>query len=578
MGFGEGDEESLRFLIDYYKSSEKWDELTVLFDEIKKTRLQHKHESEILSLLGRVHWREKSDPEKASLYFARLRKLNPSDPECLDFYRTISADSTDKSEFLSVLSDALRSVQGEERLVLAEEFARLAELLPATQERAIDAWKTVLKERPNHYEAKLALRKLYESLGRWNSLVELLREELESLSEDQVESQIALLRELVPIYRDKLGLDVMVIRTYTSILDLLPNDEQALQQLANIYESLRRWNDLVQVLERQAEVAESDEKKVALSMRVANIWVSQFANYNKATGPLERVLEIDPKHKGAVENLRNIYSKKRSWKSLHRILEIERDLSESPDEKLLKVRELAKLAGDRLHDNELALSSWKEVRRLDPSDRVAVAKIEKLSERLRDWKGLVSVLEEIVDEGGDSSEKVQQLQKLGSVYAQELGDFDKAKSTWRRILEIEPSNLRAQRTLREMCVKTRDWKTLEDIYESSGDWEGFVEVLGNAADQVAEPEVRVALSFRAAGIYEDKLSAPHRAVRNYERILSVEPQNERAIQALIPVYEHREKWHRVEDLLGRLLAVAESQNEIAEVVSLRKRLAVIFPR
>ena len=43
---------------------------------------------------------------------------------------------------------------------------------------------------------------------------------------------------------------------------------------------------------------------------------------------------------------------------------------------------------------------------------------------------------------------------------------------------------------------------------------------------------RELLSFRCAEIYEDPIGQPDRAVRHYERVLSVDEQNERAARAL----------------------------------------------
>lgn len=63
----------------------------------------------------------------------------------------------------------------------------------------------------------------------------------------------------------------------------------------------------------------------------------------------------------------------------------------------------------------------------------------------------------------------------------------------------------------------------------------------------------MALSFRAAGIYEQKLNQPARAFRSYERVLSVEPKNARAASALVPIYQGDEKWARLASMYEVLL-------------------------
>src|SRR5262249_427545 len=161
-------------------------------------------------------------------------------------------------------------------------------------ERAIDAWKAVLRLDPGNTQAPEALKALYEKHEKWNALVELLKSEADSIGDADPASKAERLRRLVPIYRDKLGLAVVAITTSNPILQAVPGDREALTALAKSYETTGRWNDLIQVLTRRAEAADDPGEKVALYMRIANLWIERFANYNQATAPLERVVEIEP--------------------------------------------------------------------------------------------------------------------------------------------------------------------------------------------------------------------------------------------------------------------------------------------
>ena len=54
----------------------------------------------------------------------------------------------------------------------------------------------------------------------------------------------------------------------------------------------------------------------------------------------------------------------------------------------------------------------------------------------------------------------------------------------------------------------------------------------NAADRTDDVELKKELSFRAAALYENQIGEPHRAFRNYERVLSVDSENVQAAKAL----------------------------------------------
>lgn len=563
-----GQDEALTFLVDHFTERAQWDHLVALYEDALRSRQKLEAEEGILLQLGMVHWKIRERPDEAEPFFARVRKLDAGHPGMLEFYRAHLGDD-DQPRLLTILSDALRVTKDPDaRRTLAVEVARLAQEDASSVERAIDAWKAVQRIDPAHGEAHAALKSLYRRAERWNALVEVMKAEIDSLEEgpDGDARRVEILREMVPIYRDHLQLDVMVIQTYKSVLELAPDDAEAIDALAVTYESMGRWNDLIQVLGRKAEAASDDAEKVALYTRIADLWIERFANYNQATQPLERVIAIDPDHREALAQLKDIYAKKRSWKSLFDVMERESRLASDPSARRELRIELARLAGDRLHRHDEAIRLWKGVLEEDPEVPGALDALEKLAEREKDWGTLADSLERRLERTDDGAARVRILQKLGAVYGDQLDDPVRAAGAWKRVLEVDPKNARALRTLRESFVAAEDWDGLEALYAEAADWEGLVDVYGSAAEKAASPATKVELSFRAAAIYEGPIGEPHRAFRNYERVLSVDPENLRAARALVPIYERDEKWSRLVGLHEILLDAIPDGEDVAERV------------
>ena len=113
------------------------------------------------------------------------------------------------------------------------------------------------------------------------------------------------------------------------------------------------------------------------------------------------------------------------------------------------------------------------------------------------------------------------------------------------MLEIEPKHGRALRAVRDALLKARDWDGLEALYGSVRDFEGLVDVLAHEADTTSDSQLKLDLSFRTARVFEERISDPPRAVRSYERVLSVDPKNLRAAEALAAIYEQDAKWTRL---------------------------------
>lgn len=566
--------EALAYLAEQFTEAEKWDDLTALYEDALKIRQPVEVEEGILLQIAMLHWKKRARLDEAEPYFARLRKLDAGQPVMLDFYREFLKESDDTSRLLTILSDAQRLVtEPKKKLELAVEIARTSQANTAMLERAIDGWKLVQRLDPNHAEAASVLKTLYRKSEKWNGLVEVLKSEIEALGESETERRVTLLRELVEVYRDQLKMDAMVINTYNAILKIAPEDGDALSALGDKYQSMGRWNDLIQVLIRQAETSGDKQVKIERYLKVASLWIERFANYNQATGPLEKVLELDSENHEALVRLKDIYGKKRAWKSLFEVLRKEADIVQDPAVRLTNRVEMATLAGERLHDHAQAIELWRAVIAQDPTTPGAIDALEKLTERERNWPVLAEALEKRVALLDNDDARVKALQKLGILYAEQLGDKNAATGVWRRVLQLDSKNARARRTLRETYLEAQDWDALGSMYTEAEDWEALVDVFGDAADKSADPKVKVDLSLRAARVFEERIGEPQRAFRNYERILSVEPNNLLAAKALVPIYQREEKWSRLVGVLEvalKSLSPQQTEQRLEYLVRLRQ--------
>lgn len=562
LDYAPGHPSALRFLVGHYTDHEDWDHLVALYEDALKGRGRTESEQAILLQIGMTHWRMRQDAGAAEPYFHRLRKAEPTHPVMLNFYRDVHASRGEWAKLLQVLSDAQRLVkENDAKIALGAEIARLAEEHLGNVERAIDAWKAIQRLDPSNTEAPAALKRLFERTEKWNALLDVLKAEAEALPPDAKAARIAIFEQMVAIYRDKLQLDVMVINTFNAILAIDPTNQGALESLSKTFETMGRWSDLITILGRRADVASGTAAKVAMLGRIASLWIDRFANYNQAVRPLEQILELEPGNAAAMDQLRDIYQKKRSWKPLFDVLRRQAEAHTGKD-KLPHLVELAKLAAERLDKPAESIALWEQVLAIDPEAPGALDALEKLTEREKDWAGHVRVLESRIDAAPDAEEQVRLLVKLGEVQGDRIADPVAAAETWKRVLAKKPAHPKAARVLRELYVAAGRWDELTEMYAASNDWEGLADVLSTAADRSEVPATKVDLSGRAAAVYEGKIRAPERAARSYERILTVEPRNLRAAAALVPLYEKEERHGRLLPLYEMLSAEAKTPAEV----------------
>jgi tetratricopeptide (TPR) repeat protein len=153
-----GNTEAMLFLTDRFTEDERWDDLVLLYENALKVPHKLDVEQGILVQLGMVHHRMRNKPDDAEPYFGRLRKLDPTHPAMLDFYRQHLQQQGELERLLRILSDAQRIASDPaRRLALAVETAQLAQKTQGMGERAIEAWKNVQRLDPQHAEAARVL-------------------------------------------------------------------------------------------------------------------------------------------------------------------------------------------------------------------------------------------------------------------------------------------------------------------------------------------------------------------------------------------------------------------------------------
>ena len=573
---------ALATLVEYYTATQAWQPLIRVYENALRARPRGEPEVGTLLQIAMIWWKKVGNLEAADEYWKRVRKADPAHPAMLEFYRVYHGG--DAGKLLPILQQAQR-LSGNEAsaLELALETARAAASTRGSAERAIDLWKNVVKLAPGNVEAQAALELLYERTEKWNALLELHKEALESLnkgeaSEANAEEKIARLLQMVRVYRDKLSFEQMVVNTYGQILQLRPAHEEALTALTQRYEAQGRWNDLINVLQRRADVATGVSAKAELLRRIASLWIEKFSNLHQAVRPLEELWALDPADADVVGRLRDLYTRRRAWRSL---LDLERKEEErlaeqgTLAERRAKLIEIAKLTAERLGDAKEAIAAWNRLLELDPNDADALPALAALYEREKRWPALVEILRRQAMLVTDSRAKVSLLERAANILAERLSQPDRAAEIYKDVLQLQPGHPRATRTLQALFAQSGQLDALVELYARNNQWEELFEVLQQTAERLpgTESARRIDILERAAVIARDRLLSQDKAARAYERIVAIDTARGEATrtsaEALAVIYAAQEKWARLlamhEVLLGFATTVDEQLARIREI-------------
>ncbi|MCE9575633.1 MAG: tetratricopeptide repeat protein [Deltaproteobacteria bacterium] len=588
--------QAIRQLADAYEADENWHGLVALYSAALKARRGNEREDlGMLLQVGMVLWRRLGDLDAAEDYFRRIRKVDLGHPAALDFYRAYYPPRGEGAKLLQVLRQAEKAplppgtppaAADARSRALAIEIAELAEASLGSPDKAIDAWKQMLRADPTSIEARRALERLYRKTEKWNALLDLMKEEVEKLPEADVRGRVGRLLDIVDIYRDRLKLDVMVINTYNTILKLDPDHRRALDELALKYKALGRWNDLIGVLTRKSELEDAPlAERVAILREVADLWSERFGNFAQAIRPLERILELAPEDQDAATRLKDIYTRRRQWRQLITLVEREAAVVDGEARRAKQV-EMARLAAERLGDSRLAIEIYNTIlAEAEQGDGAgadlteALAALAGLYERDKRWLALAEILRRQREQVATPALAIPILERLGALFADRVGAPAQAAAVLREILDLDATHTKALRTLRELYAQAADYDGLEKLYGGLGQWDELIDALIAIADRMDDRTTRLAVLERAAGVAQRRIdeSGRHgdgkkhdpgdRAARVWERVLGVDPQHAGAARALAPIYARAEKWSRLVPVLEIELTHATDLAERRRILS-----------
>ena len=127
------------------------------------------------------------------------------------------------------------------------------------------------------------------------------------------------------------------------------------------------------------------------------------------------------------------------------------------------------------------------------------------------------------------------------------------------------------RAAREFPIELPLWDRLAVLAQRTKRSQHFVAAIADAVPPTGETGLPAAteidLSERAATLYEEMLGEPDRARPYLERVLRLEPTNDRAFGRLKQILTARERWEELEQLYERVVAATESDARKAELLS-----------
>ena len=350
------------------------------------------------------------------------------------------------------------------------------------------------------------------------------------------------------------------------MLDIDPDDVEAMQALDRLYVQTERWYDLLSVLERETELSGSAAEVVSLRFRIGELWREKLNDPTRAVEAYRRVLEMDPAHEptmraiegmmqrgeepiAAAEVLQPIYESAGDWDKVAVTYEVMITHTQDPIRRVELLGIVAGIYERRLSNFDASFDAYCRAMRVDPANAEVIAHLDRMAEASGRWAELAAAIEAEIERVMDSQLQVEMLMRLARVYEEETREVEKAIATFKRVAEAEPDRKDGLVALDRLYTMTERWQDLADIVRR--------EIrLSDTEEQI------VSLTYRLAQILEVALGDLPKAVEAYQEILGIAPSHEETrvtlerlmtsgtmqreiAQVLEPLYRVGEEWEKL---------------------------------
>jgi tetratricopeptide (TPR) repeat protein len=440
-------------------------------------------------------------------------------------------------------------------------MARVAADKVKKPEVCIDLWEQVLARDPGHADALAQLAGFYERTKEFGKLAYVLREQAAQLADPA--ARIATLVKLGTIAGDKLGDDAMAVEAWRGVLALDANDRRAQEALKKRYLAMQawdelevfyadtgKWDELIRVLEREAEgPAATPETKARLFFKIAQLWAERKEKTDRAARYYEKILELDPSNRAAALALVPIYAAANDAKKLAGAYEVKLRGDAAAEERVATLRALGELYEARLKEPSRAFERFRDALEAAPEEERSQVDLERVAAATQRWDEAAAVVGRAIDAARTGEAQVNLRLRLGRLLAEQLGHLDDAIARFREAQELDPGNAEAL-------------EALEALFRHTGRARDLLDVLEKRLALAASPEERRQTLYAIAELGEGDLGESERAIETYNAILAEFGDEEQALRQLDALYGRLGRWDELAQTLERELLVSAS-NEAA---------------
>jgi tetratricopeptide (TPR) repeat protein len=410
---------------------------------------------------------------------------------------------------------------------------------------------------PGDLTTAALLERYYEEHHDRSGLIEVLKMRLQH-ARDQDES-VELMKKIARASEEGARDVETATAHYQKVLELQPENREALDALGRIYESTEQWAEFLDVTRRLVKVTSDRNVKALLYFKCGSVMEAKFGREHDAIRYYEGAIKTSPSCLPAVHGLRDLYRRREEWPRVLETLELEVKLWTEDKERAGVFAQIGRIYEKHLGDGARAMEYYARALEVDPECLPANQSVFEHHFDRGEWDQALPLGRALAQKqmrDGDPTTRSEFYRKHG-VVARMTGDAKAAADSFVVALEIKPTNSAA---LDDLGTLAREMPDVWDFEATYRELEKVYRKRGDAAALLA----RVYVGRAAIVEREGDLDA---AAALYRQALELAPADLAILSALVDFHAGMRHWDE---------AIAAIQSFVEGGASEPDRLAVLM--
>ncbi|NOY26576.1 MAG: tetratricopeptide repeat protein [Oligoflexia bacterium] len=515
------------------------------------------------------------DDERAAMESQRrwiLAEHLAETDEAWDFYRQLHEDDPQDVDVLEALA-RIAGARGETGLAIqyleglaqsttdpstaARYQRRIAEahLVGNAPDLAREALMRALDYEPGDLESLHLLKDLATQAEDWPAVVGALARESTILQGD---AQIACYREIAATWQDLIGNADVAADAWRKVLEVAPDDPEALRRLVDLSRTAQSWTQLVEYGSALVHNLDGADRAAMLT-ELGRTQLEKLHNEEEAVRLLDAASRNLDGNLEAAQILERIHASRGQW---DRVAEaVARQATASPqEERVPLLTRAAEILSDTLHDRPGAADVYASILEIDPTNIEALRFrgdylfIEgQLADAVVAYQALDGWEKDLdLDDFDDQMEAALYQFRFGEALRR-LGRKDEALDHYQAALAFNTAHMPSLEAVGPILIEREDWDAAGGVYRK------LLQLIGGQGDSE-----RLCRTYTNLGTIERHQGKLDKAKKRFTKALDIKANDIKALQGMAAVLFARKDWNNLLNVYNNIIYHAQEPTDVID--------------